>query len=128
MKNSAFKFILMLLVMSLITICLVACIPENSENNTPDANDTPSTTTSGGSLFDTTMSLAEFNKIKTGMTYSEVVEIVGCEGELMSEVDLGMPEYATQLYTWKGWGSLGANANVSFQGGKVISKAQIGLN
>lgn len=76
---------------------------------------------------DATISADEFNAISTGMTYAEVVEIVGADGELTSEVDLGMgSEYKTALYTWKG-NSLGANANVTFQGGKVIAKAQIGL-
>lgn len=76
---------------------------------------------------DTTISMTEFNKIKTGMTYYEVVEIIGVNGELMSEVDIGEPEYATKIYTWEGNGYIGSNANVTFQGGKVISKAQIGL-
>ena len=71
--------------------------------------------------------MAEFNKITTGMTYRQVVEIVGVEGELMSEVDIGYSEYATRIYCWEGNGTAGSNANVTFQGGKVISKAQIGL-
>ena len=73
-------------------------------------------------------SLEEFNAIKTGMTYQEVFDIVGSRGEVLSEVDLGLgDEYYTAMYTWDGEGSLGANANVTFQGGKVTSKAQFGL-
>lgn len=75
-----------------------------------------------------TISLEEFNAIKTGMTYQEVFDIVGSRGEVLSEVDLGLgDEYYTAMYTWDGEGSLGANANVTFQGGKVTSKAQFGL-
>lgn len=75
-----------------------------------------------------TISLDEFNSISTGMTYSEVVEIIGSEGEVMSEIDLGTGEqFVTIMYTWKGEGLFGANANVTIQGGKVISKAQVGL-
>ena len=74
------------------------------------------------------ISLEEFNKIETGMTYEEVRDIVGGEGTLGSSVDVGFgEEYKTEIYQWTGEGSLGANANVTFQGGKVISKAQIGL-
>ena len=75
-----------------------------------------------------TISLAEFNHIKTGMTYDEVVQIIGSTGTLLSESggNLG-PEYYTALWMWEGEGSLGANANVMFQGGGVISKAQFGL-
>lgn len=75
-----------------------------------------------------TISLAEFNKIETGMSYKEVCDIIGGEGTLSSSVDLGMgEEYKTELYQWTGEGIIGANANVTFQGGKVMSKAQIGL-
>ena len=74
------------------------------------------------------ISLDEFNKIETGMTYSDVCDIVGGEGTLGSSVDVGVgEEYKTEIYQWTGNGSIGANANVTFQGGKVVSKAQIGL-
>ena len=74
------------------------------------------------------ISLEEFNKIETGMTYSQVCEIVGGEGTLGSSVDVGMgAQYKTEIYQWTGSGTIGANANVTFQGGKVVSKAQAGL-
>lgn len=74
------------------------------------------------------ITLAEFESIKTGMNYEEVVEIIGGEGELLSEVDMNMgSEYVSKMYIWEGSGSLGANANITFQGGKVTMKAQFGL-
>jgi len=74
------------------------------------------------------ITLDEFNKIEAGMSYEQVRDIVGGEGTLGSSVDMGVgDEYKTQIYQWTGSGSIGANANVTFQGGKVISKAQIGL-
>ena len=74
------------------------------------------------------ISLEEFNRIETGMTYQEVCAIVGGEGTLGSSVDTGLgSEYKTEMYQWTGDGAIGANANVTFQGGKVISKAQVGL-
>lgn len=72
-----------------------------------------------------TISMDEFNAISTGMTYEEVVAIIGSEGEVLSEVDVS--GYKTVVYMWKGNGILGSNANVTIQGGKVIGKAQIGL-
>lgn len=75
-----------------------------------------------------TISLEEFNQIKTGMTVQDVYDIVGSSGTMISEVDLGLgSEYRTIMFQWDGEGSLGANANVTFQGGKVIEKAQFGL-
>lgn len=77
---------------------------------------------------DPTITLDEFNQITNGMTYQEVVDIVGGPGELLSETDLGMgSEYASAMYMWEGEGSIGANANVMFQGGAVVSKSQLGL-
>lgn len=70
---------------------------------------------------------AEFLRIETGMTYEEVVEIIGSKGELLSEGDAGLgPEYATHIIMWRGADGI-SNANVTFQGGKVIGKAQVGL-
>lgn len=72
-----------------------------------------------------TISKAEFEALSTGITYEKAVEIIGGEGELSSQVDVG--GYDTRLYIWKGEGSFGANANVTFQNGKLVSKAQLGL-
>lgn len=74
-----------------------------------------------------TITLAEFNKIRSGMKYDEAVKIVGGYGEILSEVDIGDPELYTSVIMWEGEGSLGANANVTVQGGKISSKAQFGL-
>lgn len=75
-----------------------------------------------------TISLEEFEQIQTGMSYQEVFDLVGSRGELLSEADLGFGnDYYTAVYSWTGEGILGANANVTFQGGYVTSKAQMGL-
>lgn len=73
------------------------------------------------------VTLERFNSIETGMTYAQVCEVFGTEGELISEVDIGGKEYKTQMYSWAGNGSLGANCNCTFQGGALQSKAQFGL-
>ena len=77
---------------------------------------------------DPKISLDEFNQIQTGMTYQQVVDIIGSEGTVLSETDIGGAEYKTTIYTWEGFGSFGANANITIQGGKVVSKAQFGLD
>lgn len=75
-----------------------------------------------------TISLEEFNKIKTGMTYKEVIDIIGSPGEQMSHTDMGLgAEYVGDTYTWEGE-TFGANAVILFEGGKVVSKSQLLLS
>jgi hypothetical protein len=69
---------------------------------------------------------AQFDKVQTGMTYEEVVKILGGPGELMSEAGEKGTPYYTVMYQYEGNG-LGANANFTFQGGKLEAKAQFGL-
>ena len=74
---------------------------------------------------DKCMTMDEFEKIKNGMTYKQVTAIVGGPGELL--VGAGNPgdqRYTVQFY---GEGSMEANAQLVFQGGKLDSKAQMGL-
>lgn len=71
------------------------------------------------------ISKEEFEALETGITYEEAVAIIGGEGELSSQVDVA--GYDTKMYTWKGEGSMGANANATFQNNSLTSKAQFGL-
>lgn len=71
------------------------------------------------------ITLDEFNTIQNGMSYEEVVEIIGSEGEASSTATVG--DITTSIYMWKGKGSIGANANVTFINNKVSAKAQFGL-
>jgi hypothetical protein len=69
----------------------------------------------------------KFEQIKDGMTYEEVVKIIGAEGNLVSESGEKGTPYHTAIYEFEGDGSFGANANFTFQGGKLINKAQFGI-
>lgn len=112
------KFVSFLLV--IIVIGVVATVSGSGNNN----NDT-STATSVVEQNQEKLNLEKFNKIETGMTYKEVVEIIGEEGTVLSESEIG--NIKTTIYSWYGEGTIGANANVTFQKGKVTSKAQFGL-
>ena len=70
------------------------------------------------------MTLDKFNQIEVGMTYEQVVEIVGFEGKLSTESNIG--DYSIKTYIWEASNGI-ANALVSFTNGKVSSKNQIGL-
>ena len=94
----------------------------------PPATTTSSApTTTSAPKNPTTMNKAEFDQIQNGMSYQQVVGIVGSEGELLSEVGAPGTQFYTQMFKWDGSGSLGSNANVLFQAGVVQSKAQFGL-
>lgn len=75
-------------------------------------------------LAATGVTMSGFKQLQNGMTYSEVVEILGQEGEELSSGKIG--DIETAIYTWKA-GFLGANMNAMFQDNKLITKAQIGL-
>lgn len=78
-----------------------------------------------GVVYQEGITLEKYNKIKTNMKYKQVVEIIGCEGELSSEY--GERPYHYASYAWYGSGELGANAVITFENGRVIAKAQYGL-
>lgn len=71
------------------------------------------------------ITLAEYNQIKSGMTYDEVCDIIGSNGT--ESATSSVAGYTTSVITWYGNGVAGSNANVTFQNGKVMSKAQVGL-
>lgn len=92
--------------------------PEKNRNRPVAGNSDDKQSADGG-----TVSLADFNKIKTGMTYDAVVEILGQEGEQVSSSDVG--NYKTETFKWSG-------ENYSFiivtvQNDKVIFKSQANL-
>ena len=78
------------------------------------------------SIYDegNTITLEQYNKIKEGMTYQQVVDIVGSEGSLTANSSAG--GISIEMYTWVGDGSY-AVAEIGFQNEKVVSMTQIGL-
>lgn len=72
--------------------------------------------------MDAKVTMDKYNKISNGMTYDQVKAILG-EGQLSSQTDLmGSKD---DIYEWIN--SDGANMNVTFQDGKVDTKAQAEL-
>lgn len=74
---------------------------------------------------DGTITLDEYNKCETGMTYQEIVQIIGSEGEPMVESEFS--GISSSAYVWYGNEITGANATMYFTDNKLTSKAQIGL-
>jgi len=61
--------------------------------------------------------------IQDGMTYQQVVGIIGAPGDQLSASSIA--GYRTVMYSWTN--SNGSNMNAMFQNGKLIQKAQFGL-
>jgi hypothetical protein len=70
------------------------------------------------------ITMGEYEQIQNGMTYEQVVEIVGGPGESISENEIA--GIKTAIYSFKG-DSFGSNATITVQNGKVFGKAQLGL-
>jgi RNA polymerase subunit RPABC4/transcription elongation factor Spt4 len=77
------------------------------------------------------LTLEKYNTIQNGMTYDEVIKIIGFEVSPEVEVGEKGTAYYTASYRYMGddqvKGTLGANASFMFQGGKLNTKAQMGL-
>ena len=69
--------------------------------------------------------MAEFSRLNTGMSYDDASRTIGCRGTELSRVDYG--DYSTVMYMWEGTGTLIGNMNATFQNGRLIAKAQMGL-
>lgn len=79
---------------------------------------------------DTKLTLEKFNTIQNGMTYEEVVNVIGSEGTILSETGEKGSAYYTVIYMYSGdqcKGDIGANANFTFQNNKLMNKTQINL-
>lgn len=71
------------------------------------------------------ITLDEYNQIQAGMTYGEVISIVGGDGEITSESEFS--GIKTKIVDWYADAPRGANASVTFQDDVVISKSQFML-
>ena len=68
--------------------------------------------------------LAKFNRIKNGMTFSEVKAIMGTPDKELIKIEYG--NYEESSYQWDGPNERGMAA-VGFQNGKVTMKSQVFL-
>jgi hypothetical protein len=77
-----------------------------------------------------TISKSEFDALQIGMSYEDATTLIGGPGDVQSESGkkggTGL-EIHTILYGFKGEGSVGANASLMFQDGKLMNKSQAGL-
>jgi hypothetical protein len=70
-----------------------------------------------------TVTMAEYSRLQSGMTYQQAAEIIGASGEEMSRNDIA--GFTTVMYGWKN--PDGSNMNAMFQNNGLVQKAQFGL-
>lgn len=115
------------LILSIISVVMAYGVHQGIKNVVKEVSGTlneVSNITVEESNQDEKATLEKFNKIETGMTYQEVVDIMGEEGTVSTESSYG--SQTMQIYYW--YASNGtSNTTVSFMNGKVSAKSQIGL-
>lgn len=73
---------------------------------------------------DVKVTLEQYNQIKDGMTYEEVVEIFGGKESTSSKSEIA--GIKSEIKTWNGNGTFSV-ATIGFTDGEVSSKSQTGL-
>jgi hypothetical protein len=81
----------------------------------------PSSTTSGSGDI---VTAAEYRRIQEGMSYSDVVRVIGSHGQELSSSEVA--GYITIMYSWEN--PDGSNMNAMSQNGELVTKAQFGLD
>ena|SRR5215203_4185339 len=71
------------------------------------------------------VSAAQFAQLRVGMTYADVIAVIGCTGYVMVDQSAGRPP--TVMYSWQGQGIPGANMNAIFHNGRLVMKRQFGI-
>lgn len=82
-----------------------------------------SSTTTVSNTGDADLTMDKYNQIKTGMSYEEIVKIIGSEGEESNSSTAGNFEIKT--YTWKG--PKFTRIFATFRNNELSAKSQTGL-
>lgn len=103
--------------------------PAASPTNTAVTSSSPSRSSTDSSPNTATgVTMANYNRLQTGMTYAQIVQILGKEGEKISE--LGGSETGGDkivMYQWNGDAGGDAKLNAFFKNGKLDKKFQFEL-
>lgn len=73
------------------------------------------------------ININHFSNINEGMTYTEVKDVIGFDGNLLIEEGVEDSTQIKQIFAWKGSDST-ALVEITFLDGKVHSKVQQGLS
>lgn len=124
-KKSHKKLIITVIVI-IVLVALIGSCASGADNKSDNSNSSSSTASQSTQQDkdSTKIDADKFAKIENGMTYDEVVSIIGSEGSEQSTNEIG--GIKTTMYEWEsdGWGV----ATITFQNGKVTNKTQFGVN
>lgn len=111
---------------ALVVIIIFAMLGGNSNSDSDNSNVNNSISEEDTQKKETVsakkLTAEKYNAIDFGMSYEDVVAIIGEEGENVSEV--AVADIVTTIYQWDEGLS---NCNVTMQDGEVIGKAQLGI-
>lgn len=124
-KNPIYKKWWFWVIIVVVVIGVVGATQGETTNTSvqPETN-TENTAGSSNEAQDVKVTLAQYNQIKDGMTYKEVVEIFGGKETSSSESEIA--GIKSQIMTWNGNGTFSL-VTIGFTDGKVSSKSQTGL-
>ena len=108
---------------------LLGCGTSVATKETPDTASMKATAQAPlSSKNEPNMSMDEFEQIKNGIAYEQVTAIVGSPGEIIVEQALLAIRFTRNISVQRR-GKYGGNSNaqLTFQGGKLTTKAQMGI-
>lgn len=127
-KKSVYKKWWFWLIVVIMVIAIVGGT-QTSTNNTQTSSsvnesEVQTTENEKTTTKDVKVTLEQYNQIKDGMTYEEVVEIFGGKESTSSESEIA--GIKSEIKTWNGNGTFSV-ATIGFTDGEVSSKSQTGL-
>ncbi len=128
-KGKKGKKIFFIILVVVVLFIVIVAIASNSDSSSSDGSTKVAKDEVTTQNPDTYIDMEEYNKIQNGMTYKEVVKIIGCEGQVLSSYDAGSG--AIIVYRWPSidlGGGVTYGASITFDNDKVSSKMQTGLD
>ncbi|MBB6669510.1 DUF3862 domain-containing protein [Cohnella nanjingensis] len=108
-------------------VLLTACGSSKGEDAKPSASASVQASQPAGDKDGVTITKEEYGKIESGMTYKEIIEIVGGEGDVLSEAGKKGDKNYASVVMYKGKGGVGASASFVFLNDELQTKSQLGL-
>lgn len=118
------KRLLLILLGVFVLLVIIGLLVPDAPPQAPDVTETAPPTPATPAQPAAGVTMANYLRLETGMSYAQVVAILGKPGSEMSSNEIAGTR--TVMYQWEG-SSFGANMNAMFQNDKMMQKAQFGL-